>query len=455
MALSTEYILTLLKTAKIGNVTTKLVNSNASYKITHLDELQDLISEVKKKNPRVIIPSIDDLKIGNSSAQRILEDSYNKSIKVIDINSINYPKRLFRLPDFPIICYLKGNLEAINWGNTVAVVGTREPTLYGLKGGRRIANIFGSNGFCIISGLAIGSDTAGHIGALQANALTVAVMAGGLDSIYPKDNKGLAETILDKEGALFSEYEPGFRPLKSSFVERDRLQSGLADGLIVIETGIKGGTMHSVGVAGNLKIPLGCLSNHPENLKNHDKTQGNKLLIERGAFPLGNTEQIHNFLKVLNPNVIIKNETVVSEIDPDSNVDKITNQNIAINNTSIDLKKESLNRELNEPIELEKHDDSKNFIQEIIIQSSNVINKVLHNQPGLSDSDEFKVQVEIHLTKLSTLLEALIEEQKQTNDRLKELIYLNNLNLKSPSNRKPKNPSSINSKDDSNQIPLI
>ena len=100
--------------------------------------------------------------------------------------------------------------------------------------------------FNIVSGLAIGCDTAGHISIIDASGITTAVTAHGLDTVYPAENRGLAEKIYENNGILISEYFVNTRGLPNYFVERDRIQAGLSLGTIVIETDIKGGTMHTV-----------------------------------------------------------------------------------------------------------------------------------------------------------------------------------------------------------------
>lgn len=316
MPLSKEYILTLLKTPKIGPVSVKAINQNADFKLTSIPELLELIVETKTINSKVAIPELQELFNAYDVAQRIVEKCERENIKIITSNDNDYPIKLLRLTDYPIITYVKGDVSAINSPLSVGVIGTREPSDFGARAGRRVAKILAKNGFSIISGLAVGCDTAGHVGALDVQGQTVAVLASGVDIIYPKENKILAERIVDNGGALFSEYELGFRPQKSTFVERDRIQSGLSNGLLVVETDIQGGTMHAVNAAKKMNMIIGCISNHPESLRDFPKIRGNKLLISEGAFPIGNTDQIFNFVKEMNPNAV---ELVVDEKNKDNN----------------------------------------------------------------------------------------------------------------------------------------
>jgi len=329
MPLSKEYIITLLKTPKIGQVSAKAINSNLSFKITSVNELYDLIVDTKQNNSKIPLPDLKDLMHANEQAQQLMEECERKNISIVSVNDPAYPIKLMRLSDNPIITYTKGAVSTLNAHLTAAVIGTREPSPFGLKAGRRVSGILGRNGFTIISGLAIGCDTAGHQGALDVSAPTVAVLASGVNIIYPKENKYLADQILDTGGALFSEYEPNFTAQRSSFVERDRLQSGLSDGLIVVETDIKGGTMHTVGFAKKMNIPIGCISNHPESLRDFDKIRGNKMLINEGAYPIGNPEQIFTFIKRMNPNAtefISDEKNKENSLKTESNPEALANQ---------------------------------------------------------------------------------------------------------------------------------
>ncbi|MCG3655865.1 DNA-protecting protein DprA [Aliarcobacter butzleri] len=145
----------------------------------------------------------------------------------------------------PLFLFCKGNLELLSNMNNVAIVGTRENSIIGDKVAKRTAEFFVSQNYTIVSGLAKGIDTSGHIGALNSNGNTIAILTD-LIKIYPAENKDLAEEILKNNGLLFSEIAPWKSIYRSAFVDRDRLQSGMSLGTFVIETDIKGGTMHTV-----------------------------------------------------------------------------------------------------------------------------------------------------------------------------------------------------------------
>jgi DNA processing protein len=160
--------------------------------------------------------------------------------------------------------------------------------------------LFAERGFVIVSGLAKGCDTVAHRGCLDAHGKTVAILGGGIDYIYPKENRPLADEILNTGGCLLSEYKPGMKPQPSFFVERDRLQSGLSQAVIVIETDVKGGSMHTVGFALSQNRLVACLGGHSGKYLSHPKVQGTKLLISDGkASRLSNLEEVESFLEKL------------------------------------------------------------------------------------------------------------------------------------------------------------
>ena len=165
-----------------------------------------------------------------------------------------YPQRLLRNPSYPPILYCRGNAGILNAEKAVAVIGTRNPTDFGYRMGRRLAQLLAEDGYSIVSGLALGCDTAGHEGALDVSGRTVAVLATPIDApVYPKQNRELAERILEAGGALVSEYAPGIRlsdrQLVSNLVARDEWQPGLSDGVVAVETSVDGGTRHAMNHA--------------------------------------------------------------------------------------------------------------------------------------------------------------------------------------------------------------
>lgn len=214
-------------------------------------------------------------------AQDELEATKAKGIEFYSFHDEGYPKRLRNIPDPPAVLYVKGNASGLHAAKCLAVVGTREPTPYGETVARRSAATAVEAGFVIVSGLAHGCDTLGHEGCLDAHGVGVAVMAHGLDKVYPAANRGLASRLLENGGCLVGEYPLGVTPMRTAFAERDRIQSGLSDAVLVIETDVKGGTMHTVRFSREQKRALACIS-HPKKWTDEDKTKGNQMMISEG-----------------------------------------------------------------------------------------------------------------------------------------------------------------------------
>jgi len=166
----------------------------------------------------------------------------------IKITHADYPSALKNIQNPPEQIFVRGEIEGLDNSPSVAIVGTRKATVAGIKLAERLAEELGQAGLTIISGLAMGIDAAAHRGALKAGARAIAVLAAGVNQIYPTQNRNLADEILDKGGAIISEYES--RPyVKYQFVERNRLVSGLSLGVVVIEAPEKSGTVSTAGHA--------------------------------------------------------------------------------------------------------------------------------------------------------------------------------------------------------------
>jgi len=176
-------------------------------------------------------------------AQRVLDEADRRGVRVLSVFDQDYPAALRALHDRPPVLFVKGKLSPLR---SVACIGTREPSEFGeIVSDRLVGTLVGAN-WAIVSGLAIGVDTLSHQAALRHGGRTIAVMAGGLDGIYPRQNAKLADEILEKDGMLVSEQPFGVPPSPRNLVQRDRLQSGLSIATFVMQTDIKGGSMHTV-----------------------------------------------------------------------------------------------------------------------------------------------------------------------------------------------------------------
>ena len=161
----------------------------------------------------------------------------------------HYPQRLRHCIDAPSFFFYKGNASAFNTDKAVAIVGTRMATDYGHDAVKRIVGDCAGLGLCIVSGLAHGIDTAAHEEALEQSLPTVAVMGSGFGHIYPAGNRTLARHIVEHNGVVISEYPFYTLPDRQNFPRRNRIIAGMSDATIVIETGLKGGSIITAHIA--------------------------------------------------------------------------------------------------------------------------------------------------------------------------------------------------------------
>jgi DNA processing protein len=160
---------------------------------------------------------------------------------VIVPGDAEFPRRLLEIYDTPLALYLMGDLEIIDKPG-VAVVGTRHPTPYGVGMAERLACDLAARGLIIFSGMARGVDTAAHRGALNGHGRTVAIWGTGIDEVYPKENRKLADQILASGGAILTEFPLGTFPAPQNFPIRNRIISGISIGVLVLEAGEYSGT---------------------------------------------------------------------------------------------------------------------------------------------------------------------------------------------------------------------
>lgn len=187
-----------------------------------------------------------------------------------------YPRLLREVADRPHVLYVRGKLSATD-GKSVAVVGTRKPSKYGWDAARSLARALAQQNVCVVSGLAHGIDTAAHVGALEGGS-TIAVMATGIDRVYPAENAELAEEILEA-GALVTEMPIGAAPLGKNFPQRNRIISGMSLGVLVVEAPKKSGALNTVSHAIDQGRDVFAV---PHNI--FSKTgQGSNALIQDGA----------------------------------------------------------------------------------------------------------------------------------------------------------------------------
>jgi DNA processing protein len=222
-----------------------------------------------------------------------------------------YPANLRRIYDPPPYLFVRGEfVDADN--SSIAVVGTRGPTPYGISLAERFAHELARRGISVISGLARGIDTVAHVAALRGHGRTIAVIGSGIDVIYPAENKGLAGKIAE-QGAFVSEYEMGAKPDAVNFPRRNRIVSGIALGVLVVETGVEGGAMITAAMALEQNREVFAL---PSPLSDR-RPSGTNRLIKEGKALL--TESVDDIVAELGPKLqALKGADVVSlEVQPD------------------------------------------------------------------------------------------------------------------------------------------
>ena len=222
--------------------TRKILKTHTPEKIWSMKE-----NELKK-----LFTKEEILKIQNQNYRKNLdyyiEYMENHKIELITIEDKEYPYKLKNIDDAPIALYTLGNKDLLK-EQGIAVIGSRACSEYGRTMSQAFSYLLAKKNIVIISGLALGIDAFAHEGALLAEGKTIAVIGTGIDLIYPKENKELFHKILKNDGLIISEYPLGTAPNKNNFPKRNRIISGLSDGVLVIEAREKSGALITVNFA--------------------------------------------------------------------------------------------------------------------------------------------------------------------------------------------------------------
>ena len=204
-------------------------------------------------------------------AEQVLADCARERINILTIRDGAYPARLKNISDPPLVLYWKGRLPDLDGMPVIGVVGTRKASVYGMTAAKRMGYQIGKCGAAVVSGMAYGIDGMAMQGALSAGACVVGVLGCGVDEIYPKSNKALFGDM-ERFGCLISEFVPGTPPYKWNFPKRNRIISGLSDGVLVVEAPEKSGALITARqaaeqgrdvfvVPGNIDVPSCAGSN--------------------------------------------------------------------------------------------------------------------------------------------------------------------------------------------------
>lgn len=210
-----------------------------------------------------------------------------------------YPKKLLQIDNYPKELYILGNYELLNKQQTVAIIGSRDCTEYGRKHATYFAQELSKEGICVISGMAIGIDTCAHIGAVENEGRTIAVLGGGFNKIYPKENEWLFHKILANNGCIITEHEPNVEADKRNFPKRNRIVSALSEVTLVIEAEYRSGTAITVGYAKKQRKIVCCL---PSNIDSRCGI-GTNIMLQEGAKLITKPNEIVEIVKDKNINI--------------------------------------------------------------------------------------------------------------------------------------------------------
>jgi DNA processing protein len=215
-------------------------------------------------------------------------------VKKLTLTSKEFPEILKNIPQPPQKLYAIGELTSLLNLPRVAVVGSRKVTPYGRHVTQNLAYELARSGVVIISGLALGVDSIAHEACLEAGGKTIAVLPTSLDNMYPSSHRHLAKRIIENGGALVSEYESGMPGLKQNFIERNRLVSGLSEGVLIPEAAIKSGTLHTANFALDQGKTVMAV---PGNITSQT-SEGTNNLLKSGAVLVTEIEDIFQALKL-------------------------------------------------------------------------------------------------------------------------------------------------------------
>ena len=287
MSISSRDILLLQSLKGFGNAAIRtVIAETAQYNQYCEDDLYKVLLKLCKSHKiRAQLPTRDEVSFAADNADRIIKLSEALGIQIFSCLDEKYPYKLLNTVsekgklDVPVLVHCLGNLDILE-KSSLAIIGTRNPNEAGVRAAEFFYSEFASYGVNIISGLAVGCDSIAHEAALSVNGTTTAVLAGGLDNIYPKENRGLADRIINNGGMLISENPVFTQTNKYNLVSRDRIQAALGNATLVIQTSINGGTMHAANATLAAGKPL-FVVDYKDN--SADVVQGNLALKSSGA----------------------------------------------------------------------------------------------------------------------------------------------------------------------------
>lgn len=309
-------IATLILTLKtLGLRNNRTLNDFLVQHLTALQEATDFsLDFVKALN----FPALSNLQKVSPAQWRQFYSHADLEMAMVQIEGVDvlmphmaqYPQRLLKDADHPVLLFSKGTTKLLNSKKIVGVIGTRKPTALGEKLGAHFTKNFVKRGYAILGGLAIGSDTVGHKAALAAHGKTIAVIPTAIGApVYPKSNQFLADDIVKNDGVIVSEYSPlddkNNKNLVAHLLARDEWQAGLSDGLLAIETSTKGGTNYALKRALKERKPIGLFdyskSKYQQAYLTDERFSGNRRYIDQklayGIYDAASLDQFDQAMK--------------------------------------------------------------------------------------------------------------------------------------------------------------
>ena len=229
------------------------------------------------------------LNLDLSTAEREIEEASKKGFRIVTIVDEDYPQSFFMAPQPPLAFYLWGNFLPFP---KVAVIGSRRCSDYGRRTAFRLGKFLSEREISVVSGLALGIDSAAHRGALKGKGKTIAVLGSSLDCLYPSSNRRLAEEIVESGGGIISEFPLGTRAKREFFPRRNRLIAALSEAVVVVEARERSGTFITVNYALEMGKEVFAV---PGNIDSPFSRGANRLIVE-GATPLVDFEEFLSFL---------------------------------------------------------------------------------------------------------------------------------------------------------------
>lgn len=320
-----KYLLALNRHPQIGAVKLRMLfqKFQSWTKIWRSSESQLLRAGIE---PRIVKALTECRNEYHPDKEVYLVDKYQ--LKVTTYLDEDYPARLTTVTDAPAVLYYRGTLDCLD-APTVAIVGTRKISSYGRDVTEKITIPLTRAGVTIVSGFALGIDSVAHATAINEGQPTAAVLANGLDKIYPSSNLGLAHAVVKHNGVIVSEYAPGIPPLKYHFPMRNRIVAGLSDLTVVVEGAITSGALITAKLALEYNRDVGAIPGDINSLR----SEGPNYLIQNGALVVTRADDVLSWLgiesdiatnHVLNIN---EDEAIIYQIiaSGPSSVDKLVN----------------------------------------------------------------------------------------------------------------------------------